>query len=183
MVKKAVRPPASRRSRDALSTESLARSQHSTSVCTTASKLPGWKGSARALDATAATRSASCSVSARATARRSPSSGTSLRTVAQPDRAARYSPGHPHPDPRSRRSHARPEMQQLGEQVGLSHRRVAVDSPVGTDDGPLDLAHHVGPILAVAIAELLPRVVFLTGSHAGSESPGARDCDHAGRAA
>ena len=66
--------------------------------------------------------------------------------------------------------HARPETQQVGEQVSLSHRRVAVDPPVGTDDGPFDLAHHIGPILGVAIAELLARVVFLTGNRTAGRS-------------
>ena len=65
---------------------------------------------------------------------------------------------------------ARPETQQVGEQVSLSHRRVAVDPPVGTDDGPFDLAHHIGPVLGVAITELLARVVFLT--RRGRSPPG-----------
>src|SRR5579859_393784 len=101
MVKKAIRPPGRSPRRHALSTESLGRSQHSTSVCTIASKVAGAKGSARALPATAAARAARFSRWPRAAAASSPSTGTSARTAWQPVALARYRPGQPRPAPTS----------------------------------------------------------------------------------
>ena len=100
MVKNAMRPPGRRRRRDALSTESLARSQHSTSVCTTASNVRPER-QARALAATA-TRPF-----ARFGQRHERVRGATLRLdVAEHDVTTgvdrQVEPGQPRPAPRSR---------------------------------------------------------------------------------
>lgn len=89
IVRNAVRPPSRRSRRHALSTESLAVSQHRTSVWTIASKLSDANGSLRALATTAPERSAMPSRSARRIAVLSPSSGRSVSTTEDPVTFAR----------------------------------------------------------------------------------------------
>jgi len=88
IVRNANLPPRQRRRRQALSTESLAGIQQSTSVCTMASKLAGRNGRCLAVETTADDE-ASPSLRIRSHARRIPCMGRSVTVTRHPVLAAR----------------------------------------------------------------------------------------------
>ena len=165
IVEKPRRPPGRNSRLHALSTESLARSQHSTSVWTIASKLWAWKGSALAAAATTLVRAARLSARARAAATRSPSSGRSARTTRQPLRAARYSPRPAPPRADVQQPLSGRQAEPAGELVGLDHGGVAVGAPVATDDPPLDLHCDRRGGDAIALLEQGPCLQLVPDGH------------------
>jgi hypothetical protein len=157
-------PPGRRSRRQALSTESLARSQHSTSVWMMTSKLPARNGSPLAAAATTPVRAASASLAARLAATRSPSRGRSVRTTAQPVRAARYSPGQPVAIP-GRVGGRWPTGEAAGRGCRLGPWWCSRWRPVAADDPLLDLAGEEGWGVAVALLEQGPRLGLIPARH------------------
>lgn len=106
--------------------ESLAVTQHKTSVCTIGSKFSSRNGGLRALAASARILEAVPSRRAPAMARRIPGTVRSLMTASQPVRAAMCSPGQPQPAPTSRIRSPGPTGQERRQVLGLGHGREAV---------------------------------------------------------
>ena len=172
MTWNAIAPPGRRSRRSALSTESLGRSQHNTSVWTTASKAAVRNGRSRPLALTHHARvfkllggdaifgDGQCFE--REVGEQHRASGRRRQVDAGPAAAGAEVEQQLTPL----------QAEPFGEIVGLSDRGVAVGTPVTADDTLLDLTYDFDAFFPVAVGEAVVCLLFLRGDHRGFLSHG-----------